>query len=422
MKKVLKRILSALPFFVIIGLGIGVYQFLAQAKAAPPREESKKKGLVVEVEQTGSSSERVIVAATGLVMPSRSVTLHPEISGKVAYCNPKLIPGGRFKAGETVLRVDPTEYDLFLEQRRAGVAQAEMELMLEKGRKRVAEKEWHLIEDQIVPTEEGKKLALRESQLDAAKASLAAAKSNFKIAELNRSRTTIKAPFNALVTEELVDVGQVVGPSSRLATLVDRDTFWVGVSVPVHQLQWISIPEVHKKDGSIAYIEQEIGDEIKAKYRGRVLKLLGGVDPQGKMARLLIEVKNPLAPVQRGAQETETKSGREADRAEPSFPLLLDAHVNVEIEGPLLEDIVAIPRHALRNGNTVWVRDDDGKLAFKKVSVLWTRGQSAFVRGELNPGDEIVVSRIDAPIEGMMLRLESEGRTADVDAGTEQAR
>jgi multidrug efflux pump subunit AcrA (membrane-fusion protein) len=418
MKGIFRRIFKILPFFIIVAAGLGIYQFLAQAKEPPPRDDKSHNAMVVEVEKATNSKKQVTVSATGLVMPSRTVTLIPEISGKITHCNPKLVPGGRLKAGETVLKISPKEYDLFLQQQRSVVAQAEMELSMEQGRKRVAEQEWSLIKKEVEPTEEGRKLALRETQLGAAKASLAAAESTLEIAKINRKRTVIGAPFNAIVTEKFVDIGQVVGPGCKVATLVDSDTFWVGVSVPVHQLPWISVPNINGNEGSPALIIQEVSDELKARYGGRVLRLLGGVDPNGKMARLIIEVEDPLKPLPGSTDQTKTEGDSENAPQEPLFPLLIDSHVTVEIQGPELDDVIEVPRHALRKGDSIWVLSKENKLAVKKVNVLWTRGQRAFVRGDLAPGDDVITSRIEAPVDGMDLRLE--GKKEDPKGGKEQ--
>ncbi|MDJ0765466.1 MAG: HlyD family efflux transporter periplasmic adaptor subunit [Myxococcota bacterium] len=419
MKRFLKSIIKGLLFFALIGVGILAYRMLAQAKETPPRDDETKNATVVEVSPALPSDQQVKIHAMGNVMPARTVTLSPEISGKITYCNKKLVPGGRFRAGETVLKVDPKQYELYLKQQRAAVARAEMELSMEQGRKAVAEQEWQLMEDDIRPTEEAKRLALRDIHLETAKATLASAQSSMAIAEMNRKRTVISAPFNALVTEKYVDMGQVVGPGVRLATLVDADTFWVGVSVPVHKLPWIKIPRGKKKNGSTALVTQEIGDGVNSIYQGRVVKLLSGVDPRGKMAQLLVEVENPLEPMATSADIHSSQRGDGEGDGDLSFPLLLDAAVTVEIHGPMLAGTLEIPRHAVRKDDTVWVLTQDRKLSIREVQVLWTTVDKAYVRGDIAPQENAITSRLDTPIAGMALRLEGEKVAADGGTDTE---
>jgi multidrug resistance efflux pump len=109
-----------------------------------------------------------------------------------------------------------------------------VELELEKGRGDVAQREWQILRSDsdanLAP------LALRSPQLVAAKQSLAGAQANLKQAELALSRTHFTAPFNALVLDESIEVGQVVAPGAPLATLIGTDRFWVSVSLPVDEL------------------------------------------------------------------------------------------------------------------------------------------------------------------------------------------
>jgi multidrug efflux pump subunit AcrA (membrane-fusion protein) len=279
-----------------------------------------------------------------------------------------------------------------------------MDLATEQARKEVAEREWALIANEVEPSEAGKKLALREVQLETAEASLKSAKSGLSKARLARSRTTIKAPFNALVTEEYVDKGQLVGPATRIATLVDADVFWVRVSVPVDRLPWIALPDRKGDGGASARIVQRVAEGVEVVREGRVVKLLGDLEPQGKMARLLVEIRDPM--------------GLEREGGEDELPLLLGAYVNVDIKGPELNDVVALPRPALRDNDQVWLKLES-KLAIRDVDVVWTTEERVFVRGDIKTSSDIVVSRIDAPVEGMPLRINGEkpAALASGDAG-----
>ncbi|MCP4675000.1 MAG: efflux RND transporter periplasmic adaptor subunit [Deltaproteobacteria bacterium] len=402
----MKSFLKVIIFFAIIAAGVGVFVFFSSSRTEAERKPLPPKVTVVEVTEALATDERAIVAAMGTVVPAKSVTLSPEVGGRVVAQSDKLVPGGRFRKGQIVVRVDPRDYNLALEQQRARITTAKMNLATERGRAAVAKKEWNLIGDEVRPSDEGKKLALREVQVENAEASVAAAESAMAQAKLARTRTVISAPFDALVTEEFVDVGQVVGPGTRIATLVASDAFWVRVSVPMDRLSWIRIPGVNGKDGSPARVMQQVGSAEAVVRSGRVIRLLGDLDPLGKMARLLVEVDNPLG------------SG---DEDSGGLPLLLGAYVSVEIEGPELDDMVALPRLAVREGGKVWVKSDD-KLSIRKVDVTWTREDTVFVRGEIQPGESVITSRVAAPVEGMKIALEDEiQRPGDDDNRTRDA-
>jgi RND family efflux transporter MFP subunit len=389
----MKKFLKFLLVIGLIGVGAGVLVFLMKTKPEPERKPPPDPSIVVRVIRAEPADEPITIRVMGTVIPARKVEVFPEVGGRIVKQSEELVPGGRIAKGQLLVRIDPRDYNLALAQQAAAVTKAEMDLATEKARKEVAEREWALIAEEVQPSDAGKRLALREVQLETAEASLESAKSGLSKARLARSRTTIKAPFNAMVTEEYVDKGQLVGPATRIATLVDSDVFWVRVSVPVDRLPWISLPDGRGEGGSGARIVQRVAEGVEVVRQGRVVKLLGDLDPQGKMARLLVEIRNPL--------------GDESEGGEGELPLLLGAYVNVDIQGPALEGVIALPRPALRDDDRVWLKQG-GKLAIREVDVIWTTEDAVFVRGDLTLQDDIVVSRIDAPVEGMPLRLNGE--------------
>jgi len=403
--RVFKVVLKVFLVLVILGIGAFAFVTLKLSKPEPERKEPPDPSTVVRIVRAETATEPITIRAMGTVIPARKVEVYPEVGGRIVKQNEDLVPGGRIPRGQLVVRIDPRDYNLALTQQAAVVTKAEMDLAEEQARKEVAEREWALIADEVRPSEAGKKLALREVQLEAAEASLESAKSGLSKARLARSRTTIKAPFNALVTEEYVDKGQLVGPSTRIATLVDADAFWVRVSVPVDRLPWIALPDKQGEGGSTARIVQRVAEGVEVVREGRVVKLLGDLEPQGKMARLLVEIRDPL--------------GLEAGKGEGELPMLLGAYVDVDIRGPMLAGVISLPRAALRDKDQVWLKQD-GKLSIRDVDVVWTTEDRVFVRGDLAEQGEVVVSRIAAPVEGMPLRLDGEKKEqTEVLAGTD---
>jgi len=378
---------------LIIGSGLFIAKKLVETKPPAKRKAISVGAPLVETIQAESRKEQLVISAMGTVIPAKEVVIQPRVSGHIIEISPELIPGGTFRAEDLILRIDDRDYKIAVEQRKAEVARAMMELKLEKGRKAVAEREWELLEDEISTTEAGRELALRKPHLRKAVAALESARSALRKARLDVERTNIKAAFNGFVKEKSTDLGQAVGPGTRLLTLVGTDMFWVQISVPVSRLPKISIPGVNNEDeGSPATIKQEGGTSGFQIFRqGWVIRLLGDLDPVGRMARLLVSVEDPL-----GVGNPESA---------PSFPLLLGAYVNVELQGPMLEDVFVIPRKAFREGDQVWILTDEKKLAFRKTEVIWRRKDDVLLRG-LASGDRVITSRISAPVEGMSLKSE----------------
>ncbi len=394
MKLALKIIIP----LIIIGMGVGVKFYLDITRPEPKRSHPEQKPILVETTVAKSTSKTVVVSTIGTVIPAKRIILLPEVGGKIVAQHKNLVPGGRIKKGRIVVRIDPSDFDLALEQQRAKVTQAKTDLEVEQGRQSVAEREWSLIREEIRPSNTSKRLVTRKVYLESAQAHLKSAESGMKKAELDRNRTVIKAPFDALVTEDFVDVGQVVGQNTQIAVLVASSAFWVRASVPMDRLSWILLPGVSGKQGSPVRVFQQIGPGLSVERDGHVVKLLGELDPKGQMARILVEVKDPLGPGD--------------DPNAPKLPLLIGANVKLEIDGPILENTIEIPRLALREGNRIWVKDAESKLAIRPVEIIWSGDFTIFVSGNIEPGEKIVTSQISIPVEGLMLREKNDNPTS----------
>jgi hypothetical protein len=76
----------------------------------------------------------------------------------------------------------------------------------------------------------------------------------------------------------------------------------------------------------------------------------------------------------------------------------------VDIQGRTLPSAAPIPRAALREGNMVWVVENDERLRFRKVEVARIQGDQALVKAGLDNGEKIVVTPLKAVSDGMAVR------------------
>ncbi len=386
-----------LPVLVLAGGGAGAAALLA-GREAPPRKARPPVVTPVEVTDAPPADGPVVVRAQGTLVPAREVALQAEIAGRVTHVSAALAPGGRVEGGAELMRIDERDYRLAIEQRRAEVEKARYELDMEQGRKSVAQREWKLLGDDAPHDAKGKSLALREPQVRNARAGVKAAESGLEQARIALERTRLRAPFNAVVRTEGVEVGQVVRPGQTVASLVGTDQWWVQVSLPADELGWLEVP------GARATVLQDLGGGRTASRTGRVVRLMSDVDPVGLMARLLVEVDDPLGL--RNPQLT---------------PLLLGSVVDVTLEGREIADVREIPRRALRGGDAVWMARDvrlDGAepalrasfpgrdvgqvLEVRSVRVVRRERERVLVRAEDLPVDaRVIVSRLAAPVPGI---------------------
>ncbi len=349
-----------------------------KAKKMPP----KKMIAFVQVKEVHPGPHNIIVRVMGSIVPARQTTLKSRVSGEIIWLHPEFMEGGLFKAEKEILRIDPVDYNLDIVQKESQVAEARYSLKLELGHQDVAKREWQLLNDGKDAGELDSELALRKPHLEKANASLKAAVANLEQAKVNLSRTIIKTSFNSIVRSKNVELGSQVTAQDQLAELVDTDEYWAEASIPVDRLKWISIPENSQDSASKArvYYRQD------ALREGSVIKLLSDLESEGRMARILISIRDPLGL-------------KEQNRSKPR--MLIGEYVRVEIDGDELENVYSIPRTALRDNTHVWVLRENNTLHIQKVETLWRDSQVVIIRKGLSPGEQIITSDLPAPVEGM---------------------
>lgn len=359
-----------------------------------PTTEPVEKVKAVKIVQTidaKPSDQAIYVRAEGIVIPTREVTIKPEVRGRVLEQHEKLVPGGRVGIGEKLVSIDRAEYELALKEHQAALEEAEFAIAVEEGRQVVAKREFGLLEKDLDGSSVNQALVLRQPHLERAQAILAKAENEIARAELALRRTNIYAPFNAIVIEESVEVEQLVTSGDSICKLAGSDAFWVRVSIPFEYLRRIKMSE-SGEPGSNVTVYLDKGAGIRAEWSGIVERLLGDLDPETRMARVLIRVDDPL-----GLEATENSS---------RFPLLLGSYVSVGIDAGVLENVITIPRKALHENN-LWLVDDSDELQIRATRVLWREDETLLVENVLEDGERVIVSDLRAALPGMKVSPQS---------------
>jgi RND family efflux transporter MFP subunit len=350
---------------------------------------------LVEVVELRETSVPVTIEAYGTVIPARRLILQTEVEGRIIYQDDALVPGGVIPAKRKLLQVDPEDYKIQIKELEAALTEARFEVETEQGKRIVAKREWKLLEKEITTSPIGRRLALREPHKERAAARVQAAQSRLDQAKLDEKRTTLICPFNAMVIDESVEVGQLVSRQAKLATLVGTDEFWVQVSIPMGKLPRISFARADK-DGSTVKVVCDTGAGAAIVRTGRVLRLLGDLNTSGRMARVLVTIDNPL-DLQSGDSSGAAPMGARC--------ILLGCYTKVEIQAGVQDGVYIVPRSALRQGDRLWLVSRDNKLVFRQAEVIWRRSGDVLVRCEVVPGEKLVTSRLGTPLSGDKVRV-----------------
>lgn len=406
-----------MPKFLKYTLPVGIFvlaivvfaTIIAIGKARKPeRKEEGPQAVLVDAIRAEERLVNFTIRSQGGVQPRTETTLVAEVSGKVSSVSPTFIAGGFFKAGQVLLEIDPSDYQTALKRAEANLASQQARLADEKARSEQALRDWRNLGRSGEPSD----LVLRKPQVQDALANVDAAEADVEKARRDLERTRISVPYEGLVKQKLVDIGQYVTPGTPLAVTFAVDTAEIRLPLSTDDVAYLHLPSAldEKEDAFPAVtLSAEQAGEVKT-WRARIVRTEGVVDEASRVIYAVAEVVDPYGVLGRSSQE-ELKVG---------------TFVSAEIEGRSAGNVVVLPRRALRADNTVLVANQDRELEVRSVSVVRAEPHEVYLSDGVADGEWVVTTTLEAPIPGTRLAIESEqdrnvprpGDTSEVIAGT----
>ena len=264
-------------------------------------------------------------------------------------------PGMVVSAGEPLLRIDATDYELALAEAKQSLASAELSLADAK--------------------------ALRQkARVEEAEATVAAAKARIARARRDLDNTSIQAPYAAVIDSVLVEVGQFISSGTQVGRILGSDR--AEVRLPIMQRDVLLIDS---EDDVPVTLSRSVGSR-QLQWQGRLTRIEARVDTDTRVIPVVVEVAEPL----------------NTSRHENALPFGL--FVRVDIAGQPVADAVRVPQVALHGDSDVFLFVD-GTLQRREVRVERLREGYALVTGGLNDGDQVVITRLDLMFEGMAVAV-----------------
>ncbi len=375
------------PILIILVLGIGGFIAVQAMKPEAEKSDEPRAGLNVFAEPVREVALTLTVEAQGEVRPKTEIVVAPQTSGRIAFVSPDFIDGGFIRRGQVLVRVDAQDYELGVVRARSTVASAQQRLAREIAESELAQQD---LED--LGMTDASPLARREPQLAEAQASLDAAKSQLKDAELALARTAVIAPFDGRVRERSVDIGQVVAPGQSLGRIFGNDAVEVSLPLKDAELGRLGLPiafaDSPETPGPEVIFTGNVGGEPRT-WRGQVVRTGAAVNSQTRQINVIAELKDPF--------------GTGADNGAPMAPGLF---VNAQIQGRSLENVLVAPRSALRGDDKLFVGDPkSGKLSIRTIDVEFSDRGGVYFHEGAEVGELALTSPVQAPFDGMSLTV-----------------
>jgi len=385
----LRFVLAPIAIILIAVIGLIIFTVLSPKPAKKP---VIIKAPLVEVKNIARQDVGFVIASQGSVLPRTQTQLISEVSGQITFVNEKFNIGGFFTQGEVLLSIDDINYQVALLQAQSQLDAAKAVLIEEQAKKDQAEEQWLLTKRAL---SEAPVLALRLPQLQKAKADIKAAKANVIGAEVKLARTKIIIPYDAIVKEKQVDIGQYVSMGSALTTIFAVDYAEVRLPIKPRDVGFLNLPKINAKQSSRSTVDiytKVNGTEHR--WASNLTRYEGEVDSRSRVHYVIAQIDDPYR-ILSSSKHQELRVG--------SF-------VNAKISGKEVKDIVTIPRDALHGANRVYLVDKDNKLHIQEINILRNDATYVYSHDTFGAGFRLVTTQMETPVEGMALRVLGESK------------
>ncbi len=374
---------------VIIATAAVIASGLYLSRSEPAKNAVEQQPLLINAARAVKQDIQISVRSQGTIMPRTSTTLIAEVTGRIINLSAPFKVGGFFKQGDTLLRIDPRDYQADLKRAAAAVASAKSNLASEQGKAEVAYQDWMKYKSSVKRSEAATALALRKPQLEDAQAKLDSALADLDHARDQLDRTVIRAPYDGLLKTKQVDIGQYVNTGAKLADIFAIDTAELRLPLPENKLNYLQLPSINHNntDKPEVSLLTEVSGE-RQQWQAQLVRTEGVFDERSRVLFAVAEINDPYG----------IQSPRE-------HVLRMGTFVDASIEGRTIANLVALPRHILRAGNQLWVIDQQQRLQNRQVSILRTEGSQIYVTNGLSEGELVCLSNISGAVPGTKVRI-----------------
>lgn len=381
MKKFLR---IAAPVLVVLA-GIGVVQALVATKPPPEKKEDSLRLVSLYVDEVQAETVTLSVETQGEVRPKIEIDIVAQVEGRVVRVAEEFAEGAEFGPGTTLIKIDDADYKLAVIHAKARVAEAMTNLDRELANAEIKRDEWKVKKNNKVPTP----FALNEPQVAEAQAKVLSAEAELAEANLALARTEIKAPFRGRVRVKDVGPGKYVTPGMPLGRVFSTDTIEIRLPLTDSQMFELNLPLGFVANGENApavTLRANLGTRNYT-WQGRIVRTQAAVDQQTRLIYAYAEVEDPYG-----------------NSGSSTMPLAVGLFVTAEIEGTEQQQVLTVPRVALRSDSQVYVINDEERLEIREVEVLSTSTERVLISSGVTAGERVVTSTIPAAVDGMQVQ------------------
>ncbi|WP_008188868.1 efflux RND transporter periplasmic adaptor subunit [Roseibium alexandrii] len=413
-KLVLKALLqTALAFAILFGAFKGMNQLIATRPDVPKRPVQEN-SYAVETTTVQQGDYAPLISVYGQTQAGREVDLRALVGGEIVEVHPDLKAGGKVERGDTLVVIDRFDYEGAVTEARANLAEAQAALVENEGRvalekanlirageqlefaQRDLERAEELIGRGAITerTVDDRKLIVSQRQQSVERSENTLALEEAKVIQQNATvdrlewrlenaqrqleNTVLTAPFDAIVRSSAAEPGRLISVNDAIVSLYDSSEFEVRLTL---------------SDNQYGRLLADSGTVV-----GRPVDVIWNLGDQ--------PVTYPATVTRIGADVVSDRGGVDLiariDASGAAVPLRPGAFVEVAVPDRTYANSFRIPETAYYGQGTVYVVEDN-RLQARSVNALAIDDGFILVRGDLNSGETLLVTRIPEAGEGLLV-------------------
>ena len=431
---VIRRSLISLALLVLTGILISWMMIPAEIPHTPVDAVMT----TVEVIPVQRHNAGIDFTIDGEVIPFRRIDLIAEVQGRVIYKSEKCRIGQYVQKDELLMRIDPVDYQLAVDQAETAVSQAkvnigenevqkanvEKELILARERlelsrrdyernqplveqRTITQVDWENIQSSFLASQEvvqrlENQFRVLDTQTERLDVLHRREELALETAQLNLARTEVKAPIAGIITADSFEVNSFIQKGAYVAKILDPSQLEIQCSLLMRQIQWIWR---QSEEGTgyvftptpVTIIYETDGERWA--WEGTLTTLDGGImNPITRMVPCRVRVDNPQA----GRWVQGLYSGVSSTGTSGQPMLFAGMYVQIIVHSTPDIPLFRIPERALLPGNRLWTVVD-GKLRQHSIRIAATTSEGVLFYAEaesIRQNDLVVVSPLASPTEG----------------------
>ena len=383
-RKVLRQVTVSFIVLVVCG-GIGVG--LSRLSNPPEKKKIPVTIPLIESQVLEPESVRFSINSQGVVRPAIETILVAQVSGQVKQVSPVFVSGGVFSEGEVLANIDDSDYRVALHQAEASLAASKARLAEEQARSDAETQSWLRSGRKLT---DAPALLLRHPYVAEATAGVEAASAQVEKARRDLERTIIKAPYDGMVRERAINMGQYLSPGAVIGSVFATRYSEIRLPIKPTDLAFIALPPAGRDIAADIQVQlSQVQGQNRITWQAQLTRVEGVVDERSRMHYIVATVNDPYG----------------FDSLSDKEPLKAGSFVTAHFPGTEMEGLFRIPRSAVYGDGRVLVVDGSNSLRYRSIKTVYADNESVYVAEGLHAGEVLSLTPLTNPVEGTRVQL-----------------